>query len=48
MAGLAFIKMHGLGNDFVVVDARARPFAPDSGAGARARRPAHRASAATS
>jgi diaminopimelate epimerase len=28
MAGLAFTKMHGLGNDFVVVDARARPFAP--------------------
>ena len=28
MAGLPFIKMHGLGNDFVVVDARARPFAP--------------------
>jgi diaminopimelate epimerase len=30
MAGLAFVKMHGLGNDFVVVDARARPFAPKS------------------
>ncbi len=28
MAGLAFIKMHGLGNDFVVVDARARAFSP--------------------
>jgi diaminopimelate epimerase len=25
MTGLAFIKMHGLGNDFVVVDARSRP-----------------------
>ena len=30
MEGLAFTKMHGLGNDFVVVDARARPFAPGS------------------
>ncbi len=28
----AFIKMHGLGNDFVVVDARERPFALDDGA----------------
>jgi diaminopimelate epimerase len=27
----AFIKMHGLGNDFVVVDARANPFALDDG-----------------
>ncbi len=27
----AFIKMHGLGNDFVVVDARAEPFALDEG-----------------
>ena len=26
MAGLPFIKMHGLGNDFVVIDARTRPF----------------------
>ncbi len=26
---LAFSKMHGLGNDFVVVDARALPFDPD-------------------
>jgi diaminopimelate epimerase len=25
----AFIKMHGLGNDFVIVDAREDPFAPD-------------------
>ena len=25
----AFTKMHGLGNDFVVVDARARPFPLD-------------------
>ncbi|MBM3644027.1 MAG: diaminopimelate epimerase [Alphaproteobacteria bacterium] len=31
MAGLPFLKMHGLGNDFVVLDARARPLdlAPD-------------------
>jgi diaminopimelate epimerase len=28
MTGLAFIKMHGLGNDFVVVDARTRAFSP--------------------
>ena len=28
MDPVAFIKMHGLGNDFVVVDARARAFAP--------------------
>ena len=28
----AFIKMHGLGNDFVVVDAREVPFALDDGA----------------
>jgi len=27
---LNFTKMHGLGNDFVVVDATARPFQPDS------------------
>ena len=27
MSGLPFIKMHGLGNDFVVVDARKRPLA---------------------
>jgi len=27
MSGRPFIKMHGLGNDFVVVDARAEPFA---------------------
>lgn len=25
MEGLTFIKMHGLGNDFVIIDARARP-----------------------
>ncbi len=28
MGAVAFRKMHGLGNDFVVVDARARDFAP--------------------
>jgi diaminopimelate epimerase len=27
MSGLPFLKMHGLGNDFVVLDARARPIA---------------------
>ncbi len=27
-----FIKMHGLGNDFVVVDARKVPFVLDDGA----------------
>jgi diaminopimelate epimerase len=27
MRGLPFLKMHGLGNDFVVLDARARPLA---------------------
>ena len=31
MNGRSFIKMHGLGNDFVVVDARTRPFVVDSG-----------------
>ena len=35
----AFIKMHGLGNDFVVIDARQQPFAPDA---AQARRIANR------
>lgn len=30
--GLRFSKMHGLGNDFVVVDCRARPFALDAAA----------------
>lgn len=29
MTNTPFIKMHGLGNDFVVLDARARPFALD-------------------
>ena len=29
MRGTPFIKMHGLGNDFVVLDARARPIALD-------------------
>ncbi|MEH6632359.1 MAG: diaminopimelate epimerase [Halopseudomonas aestusnigri] len=28
MSGRAFIKMHGLGNDFVVIDAREQPFIP--------------------
>ena len=31
MDGREFIKMHGLGNDFVIVDARRRSFAPDAG-----------------
>ncbi len=31
MSKRAFIKMHGLGNDFVVVDAREDPFALDDG-----------------
>ena len=35
----AFIKMHGLGNDFVVIDARQQPFSPDA---AQARRIADR------
>jgi diaminopimelate epimerase len=26
---LPFVKMHGLGNDFVVIDARERPFPLD-------------------
>lgn len=30
MVALPFIKMHGLGNDFVVIDARQRAFAPDA------------------
>lgn len=29
MGALSFVKMHGLGNDFVVVDARAVAFSPD-------------------
>lgn len=29
MRGIPFIKMHGLGNDFVVIDARAKPLALD-------------------
>jgi diaminopimelate epimerase len=32
MDGRPFIKMHGIGNDFVVVDARQRPFAVDAAA----------------
>ncbi len=27
MRGMPFLKMHGLGNDFVVIDTRARPLA---------------------
>jgi diaminopimelate epimerase len=34
-AARPFIKMHGLGNDFVVVDARRRPFALDDAAARR-------------
>lgn len=34
MSGIAFTKMHGLGNDFVIIDARAAPVALDA---ARAR-----------
>ena len=30
MSGRPFVKMNGCGNDFVVVDALARPFAPDA------------------
>jgi len=30
MSGRAFIKMHGLGNDFVVIDARRQPLAMDN------------------
>src|SRR5262249_14795928 len=29
MSGRSFIKMHGLGNDFVVIDARAQPLVLD-------------------
>jgi diaminopimelate epimerase len=35
MSGRPFIKMHGLGNDFVIVDARAEPFAPGAAAARR-------------
>ena len=30
MTGLSFLKMHGLGNDFVIIDARREGFAPSS------------------
>ena len=30
-----FIKMHGLGNDFVIVDARREPFRPGAAAARR-------------
>jgi diaminopimelate epimerase len=29
--GLRFVKMHGLGNDFVVIDRRTQPFTPTAG-----------------
>ncbi|MGH7038216.1 MAG: diaminopimelate epimerase [Stellaceae bacterium] len=32
MSGVPFLKMHGLGNDFVVLDVRARPLALDAAA----------------
>ena len=32
---LEFHKMHGAGNDFVLIDARSRPFSPDPGRAAR-------------
>ena len=35
MSGRPFIKMHGLGNDFVVIDAREAPLALDDAAAAR-------------
>jgi diaminopimelate epimerase len=35
MSGRPFIKMHGLGNDFVVVDARREPFRPGQAAARR-------------
>ncbi len=35
MDGIAFIKMHGLGNDFVIVDARHEPVAIDEDAARR-------------
>ena len=35
MSGQQFIKMHGLGNDFVVLDARTRPIMIDGGAARR-------------
>ena len=35
MSGRPFIKMHGLGNDFVIVDARRKPFAPGAAAARR-------------
>jgi len=39
MEPIPFVKMHGLGNDFVVVDGRAQPFAPRA---AQVRALAHR------
>ena len=37
-----FVKMHGCGNDFVVLDERAAPLGLDPAASRRHRRPAHR------
>jgi len=34
-SGRPFLKMHGLGNDFVIVDARERPFLPSAAAARR-------------
>ena len=46
---VAFIKMHGLGNDFVVLDTRAQPLPPIDRRAGRARWPtAAPGSAATS
>ena len=45
---LPYIKMNGLGNDFVVLDARVRPIAPGARAGARHFRSRTRGSVATS
>ena len=44
---IAFRKMHGLGNDFVVIDARGADIAVDA-AVARALADRHKGSAATS
>ncbi len=39
LGGLAFMKMHGLGNDFVIIDSRGRGAMVDGWAGAGAGRP---------
>ena len=46
--GLRFLKMHGLGNDFVVIDARGAGGGPVTPALARALGDRHRGSASTS